>query len=187
MKRTYEELLGVYERNFEDLKNESSFFKDIQAKLEIMDLNEEYGLDINVNDIRDYNKDWIEFSEYAALGVFGKSYGRTISWSDDDRQPYDGDRLLCISFPTGPYIFSYNGELRKLFNDFFAELKAMNPKYCDTANHSLYFSIDEAAKVHAEYLEIFKKYQGMAKKAFDDFRIALLEKELGKLKEVQGE
>ena len=144
-------------------------------------------MDIDVNDICDYNKDWIKFSEYAVLGIFGKSYNRTISWSDYDLQPYDGERLLYISFPTGPYIFSYNGELRALFNEFFNELKSMNPKYCDTANSSLYFSIDVAAKVHAEYLEIFKKYQGMAKKALDDVKIANLEKELAKLKEAESE
>ena len=187
MKRTYEELLGVYERNFEDLKNEASFFKVIQAKLEIIELNEEYGLSINVNDIRDYNKDWIEYSKYAVIGIFGESYSRTITWSDDGHQPYDGERLLYITFPTGPYIFSSNGELREFFREFFNELKSMNPKYCDTANLSLYFSIDVAAKAHDKYLEIFKKYQGMAKKELDRIKMVKLEKELARLKEVQGE
>ena len=187
MKRTYEELLEVYERNVEDLKNEASFFKDIQAKLEIIELNEEYGLDIDVNRIYDSNKDWIKLSEYAVLGVFGESYRRTIAWSDDGHQPYDGERLLYISFPTGQYIFSCNGELREFFGVFFDELKSLVPKYCDTTNHNLFFSIDEAAKVHAEYLKIFKKYQGMAKKELDRVKMVRLEKELAKLKEVQGE
>jgi hypothetical protein len=99
--------------------------------------------------------------DFMNLGFF---YGdREISWSDDGRQPKD-EWLLKIGFPTGAYIFGNGDYFDKeypveTFNAFFEELKSYGPKYSDTANHSLYFSSDNARRVYEDFDGIFTRYK----------------------------
>lgn len=102
-----------------------------------------------------------------------------ISWSDDGRQP-ENEWLYKISFPTGAFIFGdfYPAEM---FQKFFLELKSYNPKYCDTTNNCLYFSPDNAKKVHEAYPKILKKYRDKSAEEFKKLRKEKLEKELERL------
>lgn len=123
---------------------------------------------------------WFVCGEYACIGCFGASYGRTISWSDDGRQPTDGEWLYRISFPTGAYIFGRD-YCTDTFGSFFAELKAFNPKYSDTSNHNLYFTSDTAAEVNEALPYLLKKYRSLVHEELKRMRIAELQKELTSL------
>jgi hypothetical protein len=117
-------------------------------------LKEKYGLNINPKDI--YSLDYQKLKDNVFIGWFGHKYNRTISWPDDDTQPED-ELLLYIDFPTGAYIFGSDYP-SAFFQKFFSELKKYNPKYTDSHNKSLYFSMDNASKIFNEYDIIIKRY-----------------------------
>lgn len=109
-----------------------------------------------------YGNGWIPVGrqmthrDYFHLGKFGVGTNRCISWSDDGEQPGD-EWLLSVCFSSGAYIFG-DSYPEDLFNEFFQELKSFGPKYCDTVNHHLYFSHENANLVFNSFPEIFKKY-----------------------------
>lgn len=124
---------------------------------------------------------WTRVDEFSIIGLFGKKHGRIISWSDDKSQPKD-EWLYCISFPCGAYSFHEEYPV-KTFDEFFNELKNLNPKYSDTANHSLYFSYENACEAHTKYKELFTKYKASVHKELKDKRIEKLKEEIKNLME----
>ena len=104
----------------------------------------------------------------------------SISWSDDDRQP-NNEWLLSLSFSTGAYIF-WEDYPKELFEQFWNELKTYNPKYTDTANHNLYYSLENAGIIIKEYKSIMEKYYKRNKEEANLRRIKKLETELENLK-----
>ena len=108
---------------------------------------------------------------------------RKISWSDDGRQP-EGEWLLCISFPTGMYIFGdYFRDEKPIetFNNFFNELKNFDPKYVDTVNSCLYFTEENSKIVYDNFWGIFNEYKAMVKDEMQRQRKKELEEELARL------
>lgn len=108
---------------------------------------------------------------------------RKISWSDDGRQP-KGEWLLCISFPTGMYIFGdyfKDEKPKETFNAFFNELKGFHPKYVDTVNHGMYFTEENSKAVYEAFWDIFNKYKDMVKNEMRHQRKKELEEELAML------
>lgn len=144
-------------------------------------LKEEFGLNINPKEI--CSLDYIRFGNYMVVAWWGEKYNRTISWSDDGSQP-DDELLLQISFPTGAYIFG-DDYPADLFQKFFTELKSYNPKYIDSVNHALYFSIDNAKNVFNNLDSILEKYREMYKKDVRKRKIREMEEELEKLKKLE--
>jgi len=142
-----------------------------------IELKEKYGLDIEPKNIQ--SLDWIKFGGYMAIGWFGTEYNRNISWSDDGKQP-ENELLLQIGFPTGSYIFGDDRPV-DLFKKFFLELKTYNPKYIDTANKCLYFSMDNAGKIFNEFKSILSKYNEINKEEFKKRRIEKIKEELKEL------
>jgi hypothetical protein len=139
------------------------------------ELQETFGITIT----NSHGNTWFTCGLYSSIGLFGSQHSRTISWSDDRRQP-ENEWLYQISFPTGVYIFG-EGYCTSTFDTFFDELKSYNPKYLDTANHNLYFADDIAAKVHEELPNLLKKYRGMVKQEIEEKRIQILKDELRRL------
>ncbi len=123
--------------------------------------------------------------DFMNLGFF---YGdREISWSDDGRQPKD-EWLFKIGFPTGAYIFGNGDCLSKeypveTFGAFFEELRSYGPKYSDTANHSLYFSSDNARRVYEDFDGIFTRYKEGVVDEMKRQKKRELEQELARLNE----
>ena len=107
IKEAYKALQYVYEE-YPELGNDYSVYKSsvVSNRLFIIDLNEKY--DLGVDPVKVDRIDYFKLSNHAAICKYGESLRRTISWSDDNRQPEEGEYLLNISFPTGPYIFSHN-------------------------------------------------------------------------------
>lgn len=144
-------------------------------------LKEEYGLNIDPKEI--YSLDWIRFGGYKTIAWWGEKYNRAIHWSDDGSQP-DNELLLRISFPTGAYIFG-DDYPTELFQKFFTELKSYNPKYIDSVNQALYFSMDNAKNVFNNLDSILEKYREMYKKDVRKRKIREMEEELEKLKKLE--
>lgn len=174
-KKAYEEILSVVNKykdiicyNYNDL--------DSRAKTHLfgLELKEKYGLNIEPSEIR--SLDYIRFGDYRGIGWWGEKYRRTISWSDDGKQPED-ELLVWFGFSTGPFIFDEDYPT-ELFQEFFLELKSYNPKYSDTTNRNLYFSIETAKDVFNNFPEILKKYYEKNKIDSKQRKIAKLKKEL---------
>ena len=127
------------------------------------------------------------YQDWVNVGLYGEETSRTISWSDDGKQP-EGEWLYAVRFSSGAYEFgdylqgSYPTET---FNAFFAELKGFEPKYCDTMNHALYFTSENAHKAHKQILPLFQKYKALVVDENNRKRVKELEAELSKLKEQQ--
>ena len=177
-KKAYEEIIDVISK-YKDLVNFD--YNDLERKSKYhlfgIELKEQYGLNIEPKDI--YSLDWNKFGEYMSIGLFGEKYRRTISWSDDGKQPED-ELLLQLSFSTGAYIFGEDYP-QEFFQRFFKELKSYNPKYSDTNNKNLYFTLDSAKTIFNEFPEILKKYRQENKEDFKRRQIEKLQKELDKL------
>lgn len=160
--KAYEEVLATISKYGNALVFDH---KDLEAKskhhLFGIELKEKYGLEIDPKEV--YSLDYQKFGEFKVIGRFGEKYRRTISWSDDGKQPEaEGEMLFSVSFPTGGYIFggsTWNDDYpTEIFQEFFLELKSYNPKYSDTVNHCLYFSLENSAPLFNSFSEIKKKY-----------------------------
>lgn len=145
-----------------------------------LELKEKYGLDIDPKQVK--STSFNEFHGYCRLYKVGKDFNNSISWSDDGRQP-DNELLLNIAFPTGAYIFGEDYP-KVLFQKFFLELKSYNPKYTDSHNHCLYFSMDNAKDVFNNFVAIYKKYCEINKEDFKQRKIERMKADLAKLEGV---
>lgn len=180
--KAHEELMKVvekYDKEFEGSVTVPSVCS-IGREIERLEKEEEFGIQLA----------WVDDGYFSVAGAydnwsrvlyFSEESGRSISWPDDGRQP-ENEWLYVVSFPTGPYIFG--GEYpEETFRAFFAELKQFEPKYCDTANKSLYFTGSKAKAVHEDFWHIFNKYKDEVEKELKQKRRDHLLKELEKLKE----
>lgn len=146
-----------------------------------LELKEKYGLNVEPRDIR--SLDWNRFGDYLSIGQFGEKYNRTIFWSDDGKQPED-EIMINLSFSTGAYIFGNSSDddyPTDFFQQFWQELKTYNPKYSDTTNKNLYFSLENGAKIFNEFKEILKKYYELNEEDAKKRKIEKLQKELERL------
>ena len=182
-KKAYEEIFSVIVKyrdivvlDFNELESQS------KRHLFGIELKEKYGLNVEPRDIR--SLDWNKFGEYLSIGLFGEKYRRTISWSDDGKQPED-ELMVHLSFSTGAYMFgNCSGEddyPKQFFQDFWQELKTYDPKYSDTVNKNLYFSIENGAKIFNEFPTILKKYYELNKIDAKERKIKKLKADLDKL------
>jgi hypothetical protein len=156
-------------------------FDELQYKIKChllgIDLKEKFGFDIEPKDIK--NHDWIRFDDWRVIGMFGGKHKRTISWSDDGTQPAD-ELLLEIGFSTGAYIFGEDYPI-DLFNKFFLELKAYQPKFSDTTNRNLYFAMDNAGKIFNDFHSILSKYYKINQEDCKRRKIEKLKKEIAEM------
>jgi len=183
MKEIYNKIITIIDDNTD------SVLVDIKEKLEnqllVIDWNEKYGLNLNKDTVIK-DRDFIRLSDDHYLSYFKEAReeqengrGRYISWSDDDRQPKD-EWLLNFSFSTGAYIFDRDYPT-DIFQDFWNELKTYNPKYIDSANHNMYFSLKDAGKVLNDYKSIYNKYVQINREDSKKRQILKLQKELDNL------
>lgn len=177
--KAYKEILKVLNKHkdiivfdVEDLER--------QAKYHLfgIELKEKHGFDIDPCIINAL--DWNRLGEYLDVSMWGNEK-RHIGWSDDDSQP-NNELLLRISFPTGAYIFGGDYPT-DFFKQFFSELKTYNPKYTDSRNKSLYFSMDNAGKMFNDFAGIYKKYRELNAEDFKKRKIIKLKKELENLQD----
>lgn len=177
-KRAYEEILSAINKHRDIVAFD---YNELERKSKIhlfgIELKEKYGLNVEPGNIS--SLDWNRFGDYLSIGLFGEKYRRTISWSDDGKQPED-ELMIHLSFGTGPYIFG-DDYPTELFKEFWQELQTYNPKYSDTVNKGLYFSLDGGAKIFNEFKGILKKYYELNKEDSKKRKIKKLQDELAKL------
>lgn len=180
-KKAYKEILDVLSK-YKDICNYS--IDDLRNKSEEhlfgLELKEKYGFDIDPTEIS--SLDWNRFGDYRSIGLYGEKYRRTISWSDDEKQPKD-EVLLDINFSTGAYIFG-DDYPEEIFKEFWKELKSYKPKYIDSHNHHLYFSMDNAGKIFNEFTKVLGKYQEKNRLDKKQRKIKQLQEQLSELVEV---
>jgi hypothetical protein len=170
--QTYSATIG------ENIHLDTDSLRRVIANLKISD---KFGIPLRY---MESNSEWMQvgssrYDDFMIIGLFGEEHNRTISWSDDGRQP-ENEWLFKIGFPTGAYIF---GEYypKDTFNKFFEELKSYSPAYSDTNNHALYFTSENAKLVYDNFYQIFDKYKSQAAEELKERRKQELIKELAKL------
>ena len=180
--QAYKEILDVIKKHREICVYDVNEMEFLAKKhLFGIELKEKYGFNIEPRNIQ--SLDWNRFSDYMSLGLWGKTYNRKISWPDDGKQPED-ELLLELNFSTGAYIFgdfSDHDYPTEFFKEFFQELKAYNPKYVDTTNKNLYFSMVNAGKIFNEFPALLTKYYDLNKTDAKERKIKKLQAELDKL------
>lgn len=102
--------------------------------------------------------------------------GKKISWSDDNRQPLN-EELIVVTYPTGAYYLNKEYDT-KTFNEFFNELKSFGYEYLDSANKSIYFSLEVGAEVYKNYEEILAKYKKLSLERTKEKRVEELKKQI---------
>lgn len=191
-KKAYTEVLEVCEKypNFDNqfgFRDINEMRANAKNHLRLIEWYEKYGLKIS-HDYKPYTYNHINLNEYLHISFYKdsaeekeKGSGRFISWSDDGKQP-DNEWLLNISFSTGAYIFGedYDSQ-KKLFQDFFNELKSYLPDYCDTANKSLYWKLENAKGIYENFYNILKKYKDRNQSELKQRQADKLRKELAKI------
>ncbi len=90
---------------------------------------------------------------------------KKISWSDDGRQPREGEELIEFSFPCGSYTFGDDVLCaNKVWEEFWYELKSYGYSFIDTENHNIYFNLKNGKYLFNNFDEIIEKYQEKCKK-----------------------
>lgn len=181
--KSHKELLKVVKK-YEDEFKESGVasVSIIKREIELLEKEVEFGIPLTQAGDGHFSVEGA-YDYWSRVLYFSEDDGRSISWSDDDRQP-ENEWLYVISFPTGAYIFgqSYPTEI---FQSFFLELKEFGAKYCDTANSSLYFSPDKAKSVYESFWEVYNRHEAMVEGEMKKKRKAELLEELKALEEME--
>jgi len=194
IKASYEEIIVMCEKHKYLSDMHPSDFGDVKklemsakGHLMLIDWFEKYGIDISHN-VNPCDGNYINIGYYRNISYFRdakcekeQGHGKFISWSDDGRQPMN-EWLYSIGFSTGAYIFGddYQGQ-RQIFQDFFDELKSYNPDYADTANHHLYWKLENSKKIFKEFNGILKKYEKKCQNERKQMEANKLREELAKL------
>jgi hypothetical protein len=177
-KKSYKSILRLLKKHDDvTVFDLDDFKRKSEVHLHGLTLKETYGFDLDP--IRIDSTDWIRFGDNMTLYRFSPDNGRSISWPDCGNQPVD-ELLLCISFPTGPYIFGEDYPT-EYFQKFWNELRTYNPKFIDSHNSGLYFSMDNAGKIFNEYTSIFNRYREENKEDVKQRKIIKMKEELAKL------
>jgi hypothetical protein len=178
---------NVYRNVFDDIDN---LRISAENHLMLIDWYEKYGIKLD-HEYKPYTFHYfkigdITFSKFNdAQAEKDAGSGRYISWSDDGHQPMN-EWLMSISFSTGAYIFGedYEGQ-RQLFQDFFNELKTYKPDYSDTANHNLYWKLENAKPIFDEYADILKKYRDKNAAELKQREVTAMRKKLAELEDTK--
>jgi hypothetical protein len=176
--KAYSEILKTLKKykdvcvfDIEDLERKS------KCHLFGIELKENFGFNIDPKIIN--SCDWFDFGNYTSIGRWGEKHRRTISWPDNGKQPKD-ELLLRFSFPTGAYIFGEDYPV-ELFQKLFLEIKSYNPKYVDSHNSNIYFSMDNAGIIFNAFPVIMRKYNELNKYDRKQRQIQKLKDDLSKL------
>lgn len=110
----------------------------------------------------------------------GEEY--SIYDSDDGRQP-NGEWLLVVSLPSGPYILSDCHYAKQTFDKFFEELKSYGAKYADSHNYCLYFDETASRAVCEAINGMFAKYRQLATVESNNKRVGDLQARINQLQE----
>ena len=186
-KQAYINVLNELNKNSEEIADEfylHALRRGLETRIKIQEIAELF----NIPDLPE-NKgsgNYIKIDDERAI-LYCRQDTNYISSPDDDEQGRPRDEYLYkIKFPCGAYTFSSSHERfypEEVFKLFFDELKTYGPKYSDSRNNSLFFSPDNAFKIHKDYKNIFDKYKAKANAEYKNIKKKQLEDQIKKLEE----
>lgn len=188
MKDIFQKIIEICEQNTDTEGTLSEIYIKAKNRVIRYEWKEKYDIELPSN-CKLSERDYYSFNDYENISYFSDgykckegSYGRSISWPEEGKQPVD-EWLYQINFSTGAYIFGddYEGQ-KKLFQDFFDELRTYKPDYEDLHNDNLYWKIENAKEIMSQFKTIKNKYNDRNQNELKARKIAKMEDELSKLK-----
>ena len=182
-------LLKFNENNvehFDKLNNTSICLSKNQILDEIdkVNLSNKFGFELLDRDYTCYTPKGFGHLTYHIILAHYDGVYRKIDSISPTPQPTD-EWLLKVGFPTGAYFLIDNGfdkpYLSELFNKMLGEFLALNPKYVDRLNQSMYFTSDNAKEVLDKWDEITTKYKNLVGDELKKLKIEKLKAELEEL------
>ena len=190
IKKAYNSIITVCEK-YNDLGSGFSDINDFVCKaknhLLIIEWEEKYGIKISHSE-EPYSRQYININDYMSIQYFGNAkkdkelgQGRSISWEDNNRQPYN-EWMLVIGFSTGAYIFG-DDYPTDFFRKFWNELKIYKPDFIDTVNKRVYWKLKNAKNIYNDFNKIYKKYRKLNEMDIKRRELIKKEKEIKRIKE----
>ena len=183
-------LLKFTENNvehFDKLNNTSIRLSKDQILVEIdkLNLSNKFGFELLDRGHTCYTPKGFSYLDYHIILAHYDGKYREINNISPTPQPKD-EWLLNIRFPTGAYFLIDGGSFDKpylsdLFNKMLGEFLALNPKYVDRLNKSMYFTSDNAKEVLDKWNEITTKYKNLVGDELKKLKIEKLKAELEEL------
>ena len=183
-------LLKFTENNvehFDKLNNTSIRLSKDQILVEIdkLNLSNKFGFELLDRGHTCYTPKGFSYLDYHIILAHYDGKYREINNISPTPQPKD-EWLLNIRFPTGAYFLIDGGSFDKpylsdLFNKMLGEFLALNPKYVDRLNKSMYFTSDNAKEVLDKWNEITTKYKNFVGDELKKIKIEKLKAELEEL------
>lgn len=186
-------LLKFTENNvehFDKLNNTSVRLSKNQILSEIdkINLSNKFGFEVLDRDYTCYTPKGFGHLDYHIILAHYDGECRKVNNISPTPQPTD-EWLLKVGFPTGAYFLidscSFDKPyLSNLFNKMLGEFLALNPKYVDRLNKSMYFTSDNAKEVLDKWDEITTKYKNLVG---DELKKLKIEKLKAELEELNGD
>ena len=185
-------LLKLTESNvehFDKLNNTSVRLSknQILAEIDKINLSNKFGFELLDRDHTCYTPKGFGHLTYHTIIAHYDGVYRKIDNISPLPQPTD-EWLLKVGFPTGAYFLIDSGfdkpYLSELFNKMLEEFLALNPKYVDRLNKSMYFTSDNAKEVLDKWDDITTKYKNLVE---DELKKLKIEKLKAELEELNGD
>ena len=186
-------LLNFTESNFdhfEKLNKSGVCLSRIRILDEItkVNLSNEFGFELLDRGYTCYTPKGFSHLDYYIILAHYDGKHREVNNISPTPQPTD-EWLLSIHFPTGAYFLIDGGSfdkpyLSELFSKMLGEFIALNPKYVDRLNKSMYFTSDNAKEVLDKWYEITAKYKSLVS---DELKKLKIEKLKAELEELNGD
>ena len=188
MKEIFQKIIDICEQNTDTEGTLTDIRFSAKNRVIRYEWAEKYGITLP-SDCRLAEYDYYRIDDYQFISYFKdghdckkKHQGRSISWSEGDKQPVD-EWIYNIGFSTGAYIFGDDYDYQQqLFQDFFEELRTYSPDYEDLHNHNLYWKVENAKEIMEKFKELLNKYKDRNRDELKGRKIAKLEAELQNLK-----
>jgi len=185
-------LLKFTENNVEHLKklNNTSIClskNQILDEIDKVNLSNKFGFELLDRDDTCYTPKGFGHLTYHIILAHYDGVYRKIDNISPLPQP-TAEWLLKVGFPTGAYFLIDRGfekpYLSELFDKMLGEFLALNPKYVDRLNKSMFFTSDNAKEVLDKWDDITTKYKNLVG---DELKKLKIEKLKAELEELNGD